>query len=230
MYFRNICLGLITATILFAGTAGGFFLVHLTRITLPGIDRTVADLDVSAKDLDKSTQNLNVLIDSVSTTVDNVNDTATEEQKFLKLESQRFLEITNSTKLLVQGLDINLNRPQTGLLPKINSDLDQQNAALLVLQKQSTDTLAHTQVVVDGLVPIEKHLDDTTVVVSTTVAQVGPEFVATSKSIHSAADDGKEVADVYKAKLLHPFRSIYNDLATAGKIGLGILQAHFYWP
>ena len=88
MYFRNICLGLITATILFAGTAGGFFLVHLTRITLPGIDRTVADLDVSAKDLDKSTQNLNVLIDSVSTTAPSIRTRAAITPRSLAIGTQ----------------------------------------------------------------------------------------------------------------------------------------------
>jgi len=222
MDFKSICVGFCTAAFLFVAVESGLFLRDLLTKTLPQVTLTAQHLDQTSQDLDKTVQQLDVLVESSATVVDNLNDTAAQEQNFLKLESQRFLEITNSTKLLVQGLDINLNRPQTGLLPKLNVELDQQNAALLALQKQANEALV-------DLVPIEKNVAETSLALSDGVKQITPEIVGTSKSVHAAADDGKEVADAYKSKLLHPFRSFYNDLATAGKIGLGILEAHFYW-
>ena len=230
MSFKSICAGVCTAGFLFLSVQGALLVRDLRTQTLPQLTLTARDLDQSAKDLDKSVQNLNVLIDSSATVVDNVNSAAVQQQQFLVVESKEFLKTTAALKQFVQGLDINLNRPETGILPKVSLAVDQQNAALLALQKQSTDTLAHTQVVVDGLVPIEKHIDDTTVVVATTVAQVGPEFVGASKSIHGAADDGKEVADAYRDKLLHPFKSVWGDISTAANAGLKILQAIYFWP
>ena len=145
----------------------GLFLRDLRMKTLPQITLTAQHLDQTVQDLDKETHQLDILIDGSSKVMANVNAAATQEQSFLKLESQRFLEITNSTKLLVQGLDINLNRPQTGLLPKLNVELDQQNAALLALQKQANEALV-------DLVPIEKNVADTSLVLSDGVKKITP--------------------------------------------------------
>lgn len=223
MDFKSICAGLCTAAFLFVAVESGLFLRDLRMKTLPQITLTAQHLDQTVQDLDKETHQLDILIDGSSKVMANVNAAATQEQSFLKLESQRFLEITNSTKLLVQGLDINLNRPQTGLLPKLNVELDQQNAALLALQKQANEALV-------DLVPIEKNFADTSLVLSDGVKQITPEIVGTSKSVHAAADDGKEVADAYKQKLLHPLRSFWHGVSTVGDVVVKALEAHAYWP
>ena len=223
MNFKSICVGLCTAGFLFLSVQAGLFIRDLRIQTLPQITLVVRHLDESAKDLDKSAQSLNVLIENTAVVVDNVNDTATQEQKFLVVESRDFLKTTTALKQFVQGLDINLNRPETGVLPKLSADLDQQNAALLALQAQSTQVIA-------GLVPVEKNINDTTLSLADATKQTAPEIVATTKALHATADDGKEVADVYKQKLLHPFRSVWHDFTSGLSVAVSALEIHAFWP
>jgi hypothetical protein len=220
--FKNICIGLCTAAFLFVTVQAGLFVRDL-RAQMPRISQTVQDVD-------KSVQNLDKVITKTSVVVDNVNATATGEQKFLLTESREFLKTTAAIKQIIVSTDYNLNKSDTGLLPRLNSALYQQNTAFLALQAQAKDSLARTSVALDGLPPIEKNLSDVILKVSDAVDQVTPEVVSTTKAVNATAKDGQEVADAYKQKLLHPLNSVYNDFKAVLGITVSFLEIHAFWP
>lgn len=228
--FRNICLGLITATILFAGISGGFFLIHLTRTTLPALDSTIGSLDKTTRDLDSSAQKMSGIADKVSLTVDKVNQTTSAESKFLEVESREFLKTTASIRQIIVSTDYNLNKQGTGLLPKLNAAVDSQNQALLSLQDQATKVLAQASTTIDGVQPIEKNLSDATYNLNDAIVKTTPAIVDTSKSLQAAAADGKEVADAYKQKLLHPLHSVWGDFKAVLGVTVSFLEIHAFWP
>ena len=227
--FRNICLGLITATILFAGISGGFFLIHLTRTTLPALDSTIYSLNKTTEDLDTSAKQLTSIAGKVSLTVDKVNQTTSAESKFLELESREFLKTTASIRQIIVSTDYNLNKQGTGLLPKLNAAVDSQNQALLALQHKATDVLTQASTTIDNIQPIEKNLSDATNNLNDAIVKTTPEIVGTTQALHGAAQDGKDVADVYKARIIHPIRTTWGTIKTAAQAVVLALQIHFFW-
>jgi myosin heavy subunit len=220
---KSICVIVLTASFSFMAIEAGLLERQVRLHTISQFDKTVKDLDESSQDLDK-------LVFKMSVTVDSINSTAVNEQKFLATESREFLKTTAAIKQIIVSTDYNLNSQENGLLPKLNASIDQQNTALLALQKRAQDDLAQAQIAIDALPPIEKNISDTSSALSLAVTQVSPEIVTTTKNLNATSADVKEVADAYKQKLLHPLHSAWHDFTAALSIVVSALEVHAFWP
>jgi len=211
-------------------TAGIFAAVEVGMLARTSRLQTAVQITQTAADLDKSIKNLDVLVASATTAVNNVNATAVNEQKFLATESREFLKTTAAVKQIIVSTDYNLNKQDTGLLPKLNAAVTQQNASLLELQSQAREALAQATVAIDALPPIEKNISDTSAALSAAVTEATPEIVNTSKNINASSADVRDVADVYKKRLIHPLHSFWTGLKTALSVTASFLEIHAFWP
>ena len=69
------------------------------------------------------------------------------------------------------------------------------------------------------------------------IVETSPEVLATtqqlnetSKQLSATAADGREVADAYKQKLLHPVKSFWHGVKAVFDLTVEALEAHAYFP
>lgn len=214
-YVEATCLIILTASFVYLLGEGGLAVRDFRVHTIPQLTQAATDLDRSA-----------IILGA----------TATNIEKGTRQWQNQELALSQQATLAVKQLNADLAIADT-LLSTANSTLISQSNSFSSLEQEATKSVANIGDIPQRIQPILANLSISTAELSDTLREASPEVLSTtqqlnetSKQLAATAQDGREVADAYKQKLLHPVRSFWHDVKTVFDITVEAFEAHAYFP
>jgi len=225
-YVEAACLITVTALFSFLLGEGGLAVREFRAQTLPQITQAATDLDRSA-----------IILGATATNIEKGTRTWQAKQNALADQALSATKALNSDLLGLNTLEsqaTSLFASQTKSLPSLEATI---GASVTDTAQQIASLAKQAEPVMENLQVAAKNVSGATGSLNQAIVETSPEVLATTKQLNETsaqlavtAKDGREVADAYTQKLLHPVRSFWNGVETGAKWLIMGLEAHAYWP
>jgi hypothetical protein len=225
-YLEAACLIVVTAAFVYLLGEGGLAVRDFRIHTVPQVTQAATDLDRSA-----------IILGATATNIEKGTRVWQAKQNALADQALSATKALNSDLQALNTLEsqgTSLLASQTKSLPSLETTI---GASVTDTAQQFASLAKQAQPVMENLQVAAKNVSGATASLNQAIVETSPEVLATTKQLNETsaqlavtAKDGREVADAYKEKLLHPVKSFWHGVKAVFDLTVEALEAHAYWP